>query len=447
MRNARVWRALLGVEKTVIEGVEFVEADGDQGGDEGDGEGVDSDDGVLIAHVRPARGARGRCGICRRRCGRYDNGEGRRRWRGLDLGTVRVFLEADAPRVSCPEHGVVVAHVPWARHGAGHTLGFDQTVAWLATQCSKTAVTALMRIAWRTVGAVIARVWADVEALGDRLDGLTRIGIDEISYKRHHRYLTVVVDHDSGRLLWAAPGRDRTTLRTFFELLGPERCAAITHVSADQADWIAEIVAECCPAAVQCADPFHVVKWATEALDEVRRQAWNDARRSGQTAGNGYGVRVATGDARRFKNARYALWKNPDNLTDRQRDKLAWIAKTDPRLHRAYLLKEGLRYVFTIKGEAGKVALERWLSWARRCRIPAFVHLAKRITTIRDKIYATLEHGLSNALVESVNTKIRLLTRIAFGFRSPDALIALAMLSLGGHRPTLPGRPHPRISQ
>ena len=140
----------------------------------------------------------------------------------------RVFVEADAPRVRCAEHGVVVAHVPWARHGAGHTLAFDETVAWLVTQCSKSAVTELMRIAWRTVGAIIARVWADVEALGDRLDGLRRIGIDEISYKRHHRYLTVVVDHDSGRLLWAAPGRDRATLRTFFELLGPDRCAAIT---------------------------------------------------------------------------------------------------------------------------------------------------------------------------------------------------------------------------
>jgi transposase len=127
----------------------------------------------------------------------------------LDAGTVKVFIEADAPRVRCAEHGVVVAHVPWARHGAGHTLAFDQSVTWLVTQCSKTAVTQLMRIAWRTVGAVIARVWADVEALGDRLDGLTRIGIDEISYKRGHRYLTVVVDHDSGRLLWAAPGRDR----------------------------------------------------------------------------------------------------------------------------------------------------------------------------------------------------------------------------------------------
>jgi len=102
---------------------------------------------------------------------------------------------------------------------------------------------------------------------------------------------------------------------------------------------------------------------ATEALDEVRRQAWNDARRSGQTHGHGRGVRVATGDARELKYTRYALWKNPDNLTERQRDKLARIAKTDPHLHHAYLLKEGLRYVFAAKGEAGKQALDRWLSW------------------------------------------------------------------------------------
>jgi transposase len=276
---------------------------------------------------------------------------------------------------------------------------------------------------------------------------LTRIGIDEIAYKRGHRYLTVVVDHDTGRLLWAAPGRDRATLRAFFDLLGPERSSLITHVSADQADWIAEIVAERCPGAVQCADPFHIVKWATEALDEVRRQAWNDARRLAPKISKGRGRRDSAGDARRLKHARYALWKNPENLTDRQQEKLDWIAKTDPKLHRAYLLKEGLRYVFAAKGDAGKEALKHWLSWARRCRIPAFVNLAKRITSVRNRINATLEHGLSNALIESVNTKIRLLTRIAFGFRSADALIALAMLSLGGHKPILPGRPHPQKRQ
>jgi transposase len=434
VRDASVWGALLGVEKTVVESVEFEEGDEDG-------------DGRLVAHVRPVRGSRNRCGVCRRRCPRYDAGDGRRRWRGLDLGPVRVFLEADAPRVRCRDHGVVVGFVPWARHGAGHTLAFDETVAWLVTKCSKSAACELMRIAWRTVGSIISRVWADVEALGDRLDGLTRIGIDEISYRRGYLYLTVVVDHDTGRLLWAAPGRDRETLRKFFDQLGPERSATITHVSADQADWIADVVAERCPNAVQCADPFHIVKWATEALDEVRRQAWNDARRSGQTRGNGRGRRDAVGDARRLKNARYALWKNPEDLTDKQRDKLAWIAKTDPRLHRAYLLKEGLRFVFKTKGEEGKQALDRWLSWARRCRIPAFVHLGKRITAVRASIDAALEHGLSNALIESVNTKIRLITRIAFGFRSPQALIALAMLNLGGHRPVLPRRTHPRISQ
>ena len=126
--------------------------------------------------------------------------------------------------------------MPWARHAAGHTRAFDAQVAWLATQCSKTAVTELMRIAWRAVGAVITRVWADAEASIDRFAGLRRIGIDEISYKRGHRYLVVVVDHDTGRLVWAAPGKDKATLQGFFDALaasgdaaGEDRCAAITH--------------------------------------------------------------------------------------------------------------------------------------------------------------------------------------------------------------------------
>ena len=144
--------------------------------------------------------------------------------------------------------------------------------------------------------------------------------------------------------------------------------------------------------------------------------------------------------ARALKNARYALWKNPENLTDRQLTKLAWIAKTDPRLHRAYLLKEGLRYVFAVKGPPGTEALDRWLCWAARCRIPAFVALGKKIRKHRAAIEATLEHDLSNALIESTNTKIRLLQRMAFGFASADALIALAMFALGGFRPPLPGR-------
>ncbi len=144
--------------------------------------------------------------------------------------------------------------------------------------------------------------------------------------------------------------------------------------------------------------------------------------------------------ARDLKGARYALWKNPENLTDRQQAKLAWVAKVNHQLFRAYLLKEQLREVFALKGEAGKQLLDRWLSWARRCRISAFVELAQRIVKHRAAIDATLEHRLSNGLVESTNTKIRLLTRMAFGFKSPEAMIALAMLNLGGYCPPLPGR-------
>jgi transposase len=202
-------------------------------------------------------------------------------------------------------------------------------------------------------------------------------------------------------------------------------------------------------ALARCSAPIPST-WSSGPPKRSTRSAgkpWNDARRSGPTISRGRGRRHAAGDARRLKHARYALCKNPENLTDHQREKLPWIAKTDSKLYRAYLLKAGLRYVFAVKGQAGKHALERWLSWARRCRIPAFVHLAKRITAVQERINATLDHELSNAPIESVNTKIRLLTRIAFGLRSATALIALAMLSLGGHKLTLPGRLYPQIDQ
>lgn len=426
MRDATLWRTVLNLESAVVEYVEFDEAEE-----------------LLVAHMRCTRGARHRCGHCSRRCRRYDGGEGRRRWRTLDVGCIKTYLEADSPRVRCPEHGVTVAQVPWARHRAGHTYTFDEQLAWLATTTSKAAACELMRIAWRTVGAIVTRVWEDVERRHDRFAGLRRIGIDEISYKRGYRFLTIVVDHDSGRLVWAAPGRDRATLSSFFDALeasGPGRCAQITHVSADGAQWIAKVVANKCPNAVLCADAFHVVKWATKALDTVRRQAWNHARKAGNTRANGRGRRDAKGEARALKSSRYALWKNPENLTERQHTKLAWIATSNPQVYRAYLLKEGLRVVFKLDYEDACTALQKWVQWARRCRIPAFVDLQRQIVRYKDTILAAIEHGLSNGRIESVNTKIRLITRVAFGFRSPQALIALAMLHLGGHRPALPGR-------
>ena len=412
MRSTRLSAGLLGLVKVVVEGVEFDEVEQ-----------------AVVVSVRPRKAAKRRCGRCGKLCRGYDPGEGRRRWRTLDLGLIRAFLEADSPRVRCAEHGVVAAQVPWARHGAGHTYAFDDTAAWLVTHCSKSAVRDLLRIAWRTVGSIITRVVADAEAETDRFANLRRIGIDEISYKRGHKYLTVIVDHDSGVLLWAHPGRDQKTLEKFFDKLGEQRCARISLVSADAAEWIANVVADRCPNAELCLDPFHIVAWAAKALDEVRREVWNAARRGGQKT-----------LAKELKNARFALWKNPDDLTERQTATLAGIAKTNAPLFRAYLLKEQLRQVFALKGTDGMTLLDGWLKWASRSQLPAFVKLARSIREHRAGINAALTHALSNARVESVNTKLRLLTRIAFGFRSPEALVSLAMLDLGGLCPPLPGR-------
>jgi transposase len=409
VRGTRVWARLLDLRRAVVEDVSI------------------GDEGEVVVAVRPSWRERDRCGLCRRRSPGFDLGEGRRRWRALDLGTTFAYVEADTPRVACRRHGVVVCAVPWARHKSRFTRAFEDQVAWLAVNCSKTAVAALMRIAWRTVGGICERVAAEAKHELDLLAGLQRIGIDEISHRKGQRYLTVVVCHDSGRLVWAAAGRDRKTVEAFLDQLGEQRCKEVELVSCDMAAWIAGPVSERCPQAELCLDPFHVVQLATDALDDIRREVWNEARRAGQTA-----------LAKELKGARFALWKNPDNLTARQRAKLADIQHTNRRLYRAYLLKEQLRQIYQLPAKAARALLERWLAWARRCRLEPFRKLARTISDQRAGILAAIEHGLSNARVEAINTQIRLITRRAFGFHSANALIALAMLSLADLCPSLP---------
>jgi transposase len=410
VRDSSVWRRLLGVENVIVEGVRLEQDE-------------------LVVEVRLYRRQRNRCGRCGQRSPRYDAGEGRRRWRALDLGTTRAFIEAGAPRVACRRHGVVVAQVPWADHHGRFTRHFEEQIAWLAVECSKTAVAALMRISWRSIGPLLVRVTRRLLVSTDRLDGLRRIGIDEISFRKGQRYLIVVVDHDRQRLVWAREGRDERTLWQFFDDLGAERCAAITHVSADAATWIANVVTARCPQAIQCLDPFHVVAWATQAIDEIRRELWNAARHAGEA-----------GRARLLKGARWALWKNADNLSASQQRKLAWVQRVNQPLYRAYLLKEHLRLIFQLPFVDALELLDEWLDWAARSRLQPFVDLAHRVANHIDALVATLEHRLSNALVEAVNTRIRLIIRRAYGFHSARPLIALAMLSCGDCRPTLPGR-------
>ncbi len=416
MRNARMLVRALGVERAVVEDVRWEGVPGLQ---------------ALVIRVRPRKKEMARCPHCRRRCPRYDRGSGPRRWRGPDVGLCPAYIVAEAPRVHCREHGVVVQAVPWARPGSRFTTAFEDQVAWLAVRTDKSTLASLLRVAWRTVGRILERVAQSMSKLRNPLKNVTRIGIDEISYRKGHRYLTIVVDHDTGRLLFASPGKDEATLDKFFDLLGPERCARIKLVSADAAAAFHNVVKRRCPNATLCLDPFHIVQWATKALDTVRREVWNKLRKSGQKK-----------RAKALKGERWALWKNPGDLNDKQKATLAAIERDNKPLFRAYLLKEELRSVFQDPDpELAKLTLADWLAWASRSRLPAFVKLARSIRAHLPAIHAVLEHGLSNARLEAANTKLRLITRLAFGFHSHKPLIALAMLRLGGLCPPLPTRP------
>jgi transposase len=323
-----------------------------------------------------------------------------------------------------------VVAVPWASHGARHSHQFDQTVTWLARYCAKRIVAFLFRVAWETIGSIISRVMSDVDALGaDRFDNVRRIGIDEVSYQKGHKYLVVVVNHANGQLLWVGKGRTKKTLGEFFTALGEERCQRIALVSADGADWIADMVGLNCPNAELCLDPFHAVSWVTEAMDKVRRRMVGEARRTKND------VMLDT-----LNHARWAVLKNPERLNERQRLKLADIQRVNHQLYRAYLLKEQFRAIFAPGGEERILSLDEWLIWASRSRIPEFVDVARKIRPYHDDIASTLTHGLTNALVEGLNARVRLLINIARGFRSVEALMALMQLHLGAYEPALPAR-------
>lgn len=416
MLSARVIHRMLGLERTVVEAAEFA---------------LDDAGEYLAVAVRPRKKAARRCRRCQVRAPWYDNGGGRRWWRALDLGVMRVWLHADAPRVNCPVHGPTVVAMPWARHGSRFTTAFEDTAAWLAAHASASTVAELLRTTWRAVSAIIGRVVADQAGTLDRLAGLRRIGIDEIAYRKGHRYLVVVVDHTTGRIVWSGEGRRKQTVEKFFAALGPDRAAALTHVSADGADWIGDVVAEYAPQALRCLDAFHAVGWVTDALDEVRRHLWNQLR-----GGKGQ----ATPESKAFKGARWALWKNPDRLSEQQKATLASIQATNRPLYRAYLLKEQFRELIKVKGDDGRLLLAAWLRWAGRSKIPAMANVARKIRRHLTELHNTLDSGLSNARVEATNTHLRVLTRRAYGYASPNALIAIADLTRGGLCPQLPGR-------
>jgi transposase len=274
---------------------------------------------LLVDLARPVRRWL-RCAGCGFRTrASYDHSM--RTLRHLDVLRIPCLLRLEVRRLVCPSCGVVAEELPFARPASRFTRAFEDSCVWLARDAPKTVVSRLLRIDWATVGRMIERVVAEAAAsdAGQWLDGLRRVGIDEVSYRKGHRYLLCVVCHDTGRIVWAQPGRSRAVLHSFFDELGPHRCALLDAVSADLAPAWQEVIRERAPNALLCADPFHVLKLASQALDTLRRQDWQRLRKE---------------DPRRavwLKGTRFVLRQRADTLTVGQRGLIEEPSETNER--------------------------------------------------------------------------------------------------------------------
>jgi len=295
MRATSVLTKLLGIERTRITGVDL-QAES------------------VVFHIKLR--TKPRCGTCWRRC-KHVHDRRRRRWRHLDVMGIECWLASEIRRVRCPRCGVTTEMVPWAAHDSGFTRDFELTLAFLTQRADKTTVCRMMRVAWETVGRVAGRV-AERMRIGDALDGLRHIAIDELSYKRHHHYITVVIN-EHGHVVWAAPGKSADTLHRFFDELGQERAAALETVSVDLSPAFTSAIKARCANATLVYDRFHVQRLAHDALDRVRREQVHGA---------------TGGSAHTIKRTRWALHKNPWNLSDVDSARLANVQRTNRALPR-----------------------------------------------------------------------------------------------------------------
>ena len=394
-------------------------------------------------------------------------------WRHLDLGVWRLEVHCRRRRLWCPVHGARTEGVPFARPGSEFTRDFECLVAWLATKADKSTIKRMLRVDWDTVGRIVKRV-CDAKLDPGRLDDLYEIGVDEVSWKRQHKYLTLVVDHQRRQVVWGCEGSGQAAADEFFDQLDPPpadlplehakpraasepaimvpfgpcptipaghgipgawleaglelepalvaRAGLLRAVSMDMGPGYAKSVREHAPQAVICIDPYHVVQLANKALDEVRRAYWNELRRAGDQQA-----------AKRFKDSRWSLLKKPEKLTDEQAATLARIKAAGAELWRAYQLKEAVRGIFQagLSLEDVEVLIGRLLSRLGRSRLEPFVKLGKTIRKHRDGILATIRLGINQGRTEALNNKVRLITRRAYGFHSAKAALALVLLTCG----------------
>jgi transposase len=344
-----------------------------------------------------------RCGRCGTP-GDYRDTQDLRHFRHVPLWGIPVTLAYAPCRVTCPRcRAVCVESMPWAAGKKRLTKAFAITIASWAKVMPWLQVARLFQCSWCTVAASVAFVVAFGLARRD-LSGVTLIGIDEISRKKGHVYLTNVYDLSTGTLIWSGEGRTKDTLNAFFTFFGEERTRKLDGICCDMWPSFFETVRAKAPQATLVFDKFHIVRKLTEAVDKVRRQEVNNKSAEHKD------VLVGT---------RYIWLKNPWNLTDKQKSSLSFLETLNLNIHRAYLLKESFRDFWQSDSRETAVKfLGQWFTWAMESKIKPMQDFALLLKRHEENVLTYFDLPISNGAVEGLNNKAKVISHRAYGFRS-----------------------------
>ena len=362
----------------------------------------------LEAELAPDRRYAPRCGVCGRRAS-YRDTRPTRRFRHVPLWGITVHLLCAPRRVNCKHcGGIHVEALPWSSGKQQFTHALMVTLSTWARILTWQQVATLFHCAWSTVAKAVDE--AVRYGLANRdLSEVTLIGIDEISRKRGHVYVTNVYDLDSRRLLWSGEGRGKATLQAFFETFGQEQTAQLVGVCCDMWQPYVDVVKDNAPNALLVFDKFHIVQHLSKAVDQVRRDEIREKGAEHKTLMN---------------KTRYIWLKNPWNLTEKQKGRLSELEKLNLKINRAYLLKESFRKFWDYRNPVwAKHYLDKWFWWATHSRLQPIRDFAWMLRRRQDDLLNYFNAPIDNGTVEGLNNKAKIISHKAYGFRTASNYI------------------------
>ena len=372
----------------------------------------------ILVKMVPKKRSRPICSSCGRPMSRYDT-LGQREWSHVPLWGIPVTLLYSPRRGRCTKCGIIVEAMPWNRGKSPLSLPLIIVLATFAKMLAWEEVSRLFGVHWNTVRGAVRNA-VEYGLANRETTGIIAIGVDEISRRKGHKYVTMVYDLKHMRLIWCGEGRSKETLRRFFEEWGEERTKAIHAVCLDMWRPYSDVIAELAPGAIMVFDKFHIIKHLLDAVDKVRREE---------------AARLKEIDPELLKKTRYIWLKNPWNLTKGQKVRLSDLEKLNLKINRAYILKENFRdfWNYIYPGNAKKF-LDQWIWMATHSRIEPMRDVAWMIRRHEEGILNYFKTRISNGAVEGMNRKAKVVSQRAYGYRT-FATFQLALYHVMGDLP------------